>query len=255
MLDGIVASVRARLAPVVAAIDDLRDAALATPAPRDFEAALRVPGLSVIAEIKRRSPSRGVIDAGLIPAQRAAAYQKGGAAAVSVLTEPDHFSGSLTDLAAVRKAVGVPVLRKDFLLHPAQVWESRASGADAVLLIVAILDDRRLADLLATAERAGLAALVEVHDEAEAERARNAGARIIGVNNRDLATFTVDPATAERVRPLLEGGVVAVAESGVSDPAGAARMADAGYDAILVGEAAVRSGDPAGFVASLREGR
>ncbi|MBU1865409.1 MAG: indole-3-glycerol phosphate synthase TrpC [Actinobacteria bacterium] len=255
MLDGIVASVRARLAPVVAAIDDLRDAALATPAPRDLEAALRVPDLSVIAEIKRRSPSRGVIDAGLIPAQRAAAYQKGGAAAVSVLTEPDHFSGSLTDLAAVRKAVGVPVLRKDFLLHPAQVWESRASGADAVLLIVAILDDRRLADLLATAERAGLAALVEVHDEAEAERARNAGARIIGVNNRDLATFTVDPATAERVRPLLEGGVVAVAESGVSDPAGAARMADAGYDAILVGEAAVRSGDPAGFVASLREGR
>lgn len=255
MLDEIVASVRARLGPVVAVIDELRAAALAAPPRREFEAGLRAPGLSVIAEIKRRSPSRGIIDDGLIPAQRAASYQEGGAAAVSVLTEKDHFSGSLGDLTAVRSAVELPVLRKDFILHPAQVWESRASGADAVLLIVAILDDPMLRDLLETSRRAGLSALVEVHGEGEAKRAVAAGARIIGVNNRDLTTFEVDLANAERVRPCLGEGVVAVAESGVSDPAGAARMAEAGYDAILVGEAAVRAGDPAGFVASLRGGR
>ncbi len=255
MLDEIIASVTARLGPVVAAAGDLRAAALSTPPRRGFEASLRGSGLAVIAEIKRRSPSRGVIDADVDPARRAEAYRRGGAAAISVLTEQDHFSGSLEDLASVRTAVDLPVLRKDFIVHPAQVWESRAAGADAVLLIVAILDDRMLETLLATAEEAGLAALVEVHSRAEAGRAMAAGARIVGVNNRDLATFEVDVATAEDIRPFLQGAAVTVAESGVSDPSGAARMAAAGYDAVLVGEAAVRAGDPARFVASLREGR
>ena len=254
MLDEIVASVRSRLAPVIAAEDRHRDAAAAAPAARPFGPALAVGGLSVIAEVKRRSPSRGVIDASLDPAGLAARYEAGGAAAVSILTEPDHFSGSLGDLQLARAAIGVPVLRKDFILHPAQIWEARATGADAVLLIVALLDDDGLGLLLAAAADAGLDTLVEVHTAAEAERALASGAGIVGVNNRDLTTFEVDLATAERIRPQL-GGVTAVAESGVSGPHGAARMAAAGYDAILVGEAAVRSGDPSAFVAALRGAR
>jgi len=153
----------------------------------------------------------------------------------------------------VRGAVDVPVLRKDFVLHPAQVWEARAAGADAILLIAAVLDDPALESLLATAVEAGLEALVEAHDAGEADRALRAGARIIGVNNRDLGTFDVDLATAEQMRSALGDGVVTVAESGVSSLEAAARMRRAGYDAILVGEAAVRSPDAAAFVASLRE--
>ncbi len=255
MLEAILTSVRARLAPVVAAEAALRERAAAAPAARDFAGALRRDGLAVIAEIKRRSPSAGPIDEGLDPAARASAYAAGGAAALSVLTERDHFGGSLDDLAAARGAVALPVLRKDFVVHPAQVWQARAHGADAVLLIVAILDDAALAQLLATAADAGMAALVEVHTAGEADRAVAHGARIIGVNNRDLSTFSVDLATAERLRPALPDDVVAVAESGVSDPRGAARMAAAGYDAILVGEALVRSADPASTVRGLRGAR
>ncbi len=252
MLDEILASVRRRLAPVIADAGRLREEALAAGTPLPLGAALGGDGLSVIAEVKRRSPSRGTIDAALDPAALARSYQVGGAAAISVLTEPDHFSGSLEDLRAVREAAEVPVLRKDFVLDPAQVWEARAAGADAVLLIVAILDDAGLAELLDTADAAGMDALVEVHTFEEAGRARAAGARVVGVNNRDLATFEVDLATAERLRPALGDGVVAVAESGVSSRESAARMAAAGYDAVLVGEAAVRSGDPTRFVAELR---
>lgn len=250
MLEGILTSVRARLGPVVASEAEWRAGARRAAPARDLAAALSGPGLAVIAEVKRRSPSRGPIDPDLDPAALAAAYERGGAAAVSVLTEPDHFGGSLADLAAVRDAVAVPVLRKDFVLHPAQVWQARAAGADAVLLITAVLDDALLAVLLEAAGEAGLTALVEVHTPDEARRAAGAGAEVIGVNNRDLGTFEVDPATAERIRPLL-GDAVAVAESGVSGPALAARMAAAGYDAILVGEAAVRAPDPAAFVAGL----
>lgn len=251
MLDQIVTSVEGRLPQVIAAAGELETAARANTPARDFVGALRREGLAVIAEIKRRSPSKGPIDLDLVPSTQAIAYAAGGAAAVSVLTEPDHFSGSLDDLRDARAAVDLPILRKDFILHPAQVWESRAAGADAILLIVAILDDPALGRLLTTAHDAGMTALVEAHTAEEADRAVNAGATVVGVNNRDLGTFEVDLATAEALRPRL-GDVVAVAESGVSNVEGAARMAAAGYDAILVGEATVRSSDPAVFIASLR---
>jgi indole-3-glycerol phosphate synthase len=176
----------------------------------------------------------------------------GGAAAISVLTEPDFFDGSLDDLVAVRRRVEVPVLRKDFVLDAAQIWEARAAMADAVLLIVAVLSDDQLAELRGVATEAGLAALVEAHALEEVQRAIDAGAEIVGVNNRDLATFVTDLATAEAAATHLDTVAVSVAESGVSSPEGAARMAAAGYDAILVGEAAVRSADPAAFIDSLR---
>lgn len=221
-------------------------------APRDFVGALRRPGLSVIAEIKRRSPSAGLLAGDLDPPDQARKYEDGGAAAVSVLTEPDYFAGSLADLEAVHDAVGLPLLRKDFIVEPVQVWEARAHGADAVLLIVAVLTDAELGELLAETRDAGIAALVEAHTAEEADRALAIGAGVIGVNNRDLTTFVTDLATAEAVAPRLGPDVVRVAESGVSDPASAARMAAAGYDAILVGEALVRAEDPAALIAALR---
>jgi indole-3-glycerol phosphate synthase len=252
VLEPILESVRAGLGPIVAAEARWREQAAGRSPARDLAAALRTPGLSVIAEVKRRSPSAGPIDPDLDPAVRAAAYERGGAAAISVLTEPEHFGGSMTDLTRARRAVALPVLRKDFVLHPAQIWEARAGGADAVLLIAAVLEDAELAAMLRTANRAGVAALVEVHTAEEGRRAAAAGAGLIGVNNRDLATFTVDLATAERLRAAIPDGAVAVAESGVSSPEAAARMAAAGYDAVLVGEALVRSADPAGLVYRLR---
>ncbi len=255
MLQPILDSVRKRLPAVVAARPRLEAAAARAPAARDFAGALAAPGLQVIAEVKRRSPSAGSLAPALDPAAQAAAYEVGGAAAMSVLTEPDHFGGSLDDLRAVREAVGLPILRKDFTLHPAQVWEARAAGADAVLLIAAVLDDRELGALLAEAQAAGLAALVEVHTAAEARRAAAAGAGLIGVNNRDLATFTVDLATAEAIAPELPPDALRVAESGIAGATDAARMAAAGYHAVLVGEALVRAADPAALVAELRAAR
>jgi indole-3-glycerol phosphate synthase len=218
---------------------------------RSLAAALEAPGLGVIAEVKRRSPSRGTLADDLDPGEQAAAYARGGAAAISVLTEPDFFGGSLADLAAVRSAVTIPVLRKDFIVDAAQIWESRAAGADAVLLIVAVLTDAELSEFLAVAMDAGLDALVEVHDGAEAHRAVTAGARIVGVNNRDLATFTVDLATAELLAELISDVPIRVAESGIFERADARRMAEAGYQAVLVGEALVRASDPAALVADL----
>ncbi len=226
--------------------------AAAGPAPRDFMKALGAPGLCVIAEIKRRSPSAGDIDPSLDPARLAQSYVAGGAAAVSVLTEPDHFAGSIEDLVTVREAVGVPVLRKDFTLEPRQIFEARAHGADAVLLIVAALDDAALGELLTVANEAGCAALVEVHDRSELQRALRLGARLIGVNNRNLSTFDTDLGIAESLAGEVAQAEVTVAESGVSDPSGAARMRHAGYDAILVGEALVRAPDAAHLIRSLR---
>lgn len=250
------------LAPILAAtrrrieglppLAELRTAARESAPARDFAGALRASGIQVIAEVKRRSPSAGAIDAGLDPADLAAAYETGGAAAISVLTEPEFFGGSLDDLRAVARRVTVPILRKDFVLHPAQVWEARLAGADAVLLIAAALPQDLLATLLGAAGEAGVDGLVEVHTEEEANRAVAAGASIIGVNNRDLATFVTDLGVAERIASRLPADRVRVAESGVSDAAAAARMAAAGYDAVLVGEALVRSEDPAGLVADLR---
>ncbi len=249
MLDQIVAAVERRLPDVIARFDEYRAAAHASS--RSFTEALSGPGLSVIAEVKRRSPSRGALNEGLQPGPQARAYESGGASAISVLTERDYFGGSPDDLREVERATSIPVLRKDFTLHPAQVWESAAMGADAVLLIVAVLDDGRLRRLLDEASTAGLAALVEVHSEDEAQRAVAAGAGIIGVNNRDLKTFSVDLGTAERLAASVGDGVLKVAESGINEPADAARMAEAGYDAVLVGESLVRAGDPAGEVARL----
>jgi indole-3-glycerol phosphate synthase len=222
---------------------------------RSLAAALAAPGLSVIAEIKRRSPSAGAIAPELDAIAHARAYQDGGAAAVSVLTEPTGFGAWPADLPAVARHAGLPTLRKDFVVEAVQVWETRAMGADAVLLIAGILGDGLLGKLLATARAAGLEPLVEAHTEQEIAAAVDAGADIIGVNNRDLDSFTVDLGTAERLRASIPDGVLTVAESGVSSPESAARMADAGYDAILVGEAASRATDPAGFIASLQASR
>jgi indole-3-glycerol phosphate synthase len=245
-------SSRRRADALAGRLDDLRRRAAALPPARGFARALTAGRPAVIAEVKRRSPSRGDLAPRLDVVARVEGYVRGGAAAVSVLTEPHHFSGSNDDLVAVRRAVPVPVLRKDFTVAPVQVWEARAIGADAVLLIVAALDGEALGALLAEAAAAGLDALVEVHTEAEVERALAAGATLVGVNNRDLATFEVDLATAERLAPLLGSVPVRVAESGIAVPEDAARMAAAGYHAVLVGESLVRSDDPAGLVARLR---
>lgn len=246
MLDKIVAATERRLPTVIARLDEFRSAARRSD--RSFHAALNTPGISVIAEVKRRSPSRGVLSTDLDPAAQASAYEEGGASAISVLTERDHFDGSPADLRLVKQAVELPALRKDFIIHPAQVWESAALGADAILLIVAILDDGSLTRLLAEAGEAGLPALVEVHSAGEVDRAMEAGARIIGVNNRDLRTFEVSLTTAERLAALIGDQVTRVAESGINTPEDVSRMAEAGYHAVLVGESLVRSGDPAGLV-------
>jgi indole-3-glycerol phosphate synthase len=227
-------------------LDVLRAAAAELPPARGLRAAVRrgPDGPRVIAEVKRRSPSKGDIRSDLDPAALAAAYAAGGASAVSVLTEPRHFAGSPDDLLAVRSAVGLPVLRKDFVTTAYQVWEARAWGADAVLLIVAALDPPALGDLLGETSAAGLDALVEVHTVAEAEVAAAAGASLVGVNARDLTTLEVDPNRFAEVRQRLPAGTVLVAESGISDRAGVQAAADAGADAVLVGEALVRSDDP-----------
>jgi indole-3-glycerol phosphate synthase len=206
----------------------------------------------VIAEIKRKSPSAGDLAVDLDPVAQARAYERGGAAVISVLTEPAYFGGSLADLRAVRAEISLPVLRKDFIIDVRQVEESRAAGADLLLLIVAALDRELLEVLLAECGRVGIEALVESHNEEEARIAVASGARILGINNRDLKTFRTDLAVAERIAPGLPKDCLLVAESGVSNPAGAARMAAAGYDAVLVGQALVTSSDPAALIAALR---
>jgi indole-3-glycerol phosphate synthase len=254
-LDDILAGHRAAAAADRRALDALVEAARACPPPRGFRDALaRVANageLAVIAEVKRRSPSRGDLDADLDPAAVAGAYEAGGAACVSVLTDERWFGGSVADLAAARAAVALPVLRKDFTVEPRDVADARLMGADAVLLIAAALDDAELADCHALASELELDALVEVHDEAEAERAVAVGATLVGVNQRDLVTFEVDTARAIRLAPTLPEGVVRVAESGITGPGDAAELAAAGYHAVLVGEHLVRSGDPAAAVRAL----
>jgi indole-3-glycerol phosphate synthase len=232
-------------------LDELRTRAGDQPPARGFRAALAGEGVALIAEIKRRSPSKGQLRVDLDVAALAAAYQRGGAAAVSVLTEPVHFAGSPEDLLAARAAVALPLLRKDFVTVPYQVWEARAWGADAVLLIVAALSPAQLADLLAEATAAGLDALVEVHTEAEAAVAATAGAGLVGVNARDLATLRVDTGRLGQVAHALPAGATVVAESGITSRADVVAAAAAGADAVLVGESLVRSDDPATKVADL----
>jgi indole-3-glycerol phosphate synthase len=253
VLDEIVHGVRIDLAAREAAhpLEDVQAAAAAAPEPRDPMPAFRGPGVAVIAEVKRRSPSKGALAEIPDPAALASAYAAGGAAAISVLTEERRFGGSLADLHAVRAAVDVPVLRKDFLVSPYQLWEARAAGADLVLLIVAALSDRDLAALHRQAVDLGMTALVEVHDEAEAARATALGARLVGVNARDLRTLEVDPDAFARVAAAFPDGTVKVAESGIGGPDDVARVVAAGADVVLVGEALVRHGDPRSAVAAL----
>ncbi len=219
---------------------------------RDLVAALTAGDrLAVIAEVKRRSPSKGDLAPGLDPARLAEEYEAGGAAALSVLTDEPHFGGSAGDLAAARAACDLPTLRKDFTVHERDVHDAVLMGADAVLLIAAVLDDGELTSLARRAADLGLAALVEVHDEAELDRALAAGATVVGVNQRDLRTFEVDQARAVRLAERFPAGVVAVAESGIRGPADAEALAAAGYHAVLVGEHLVTSADPGAAVRAL----
>lgn len=254
VLDEIIVGVREDLAKrqAVRSQADLERAVAELPSALDVMPALVAPGLSVIAEVKRASPSKGYLAAIDNPAELARAYQAGGAAAISVLTEARRFRGSLADLETVRAAVRTPLLRKDFVVTDYQLWEGRAAGADLALLIVAALSQTDLQRLLALGRSLGLACLVETHTPDEVRRAVDAGATLIGVNNRDLKTLAVDLAQFERLVPLIPAGVVTVAESGILSLADAARMAVAGADAVLVGEALVKDGDPAAAIRAMR---
>ncbi len=230
----------------------LRKIIATLPATRDFAGALRRPGeVAVIAEIKRASPIKGVLRADLDHRALAQTYEESGAAAISVLTEERHFQGSMNDLRQVRGLTTVPVLRKDFIVDPYQVLEARAGHADAVLLIVAVLDQYELNSLLATAESIGLTVLVEVHTPAEAERALSAEATIIGVNNRNLEDFRVDLETTERLMGYLPAGCTVVSESGIRTVDDVRRVRDWGVNAILVGEALVTSDNAGRDLAAL----
>jgi indole-3-glycerol phosphate synthase len=236
-----VADARARV-PEGALVTQAREA----PPARDLAAALAGDGARIraIAEVKRRSPSAGWIREGADAVAIASAYRDAGAAAISVLTDREFFGGSLHDLSAVRAALGLPVLRKDFLVDPYQVLEARAAGADAILLIVAALDDPRLRELLAAATAQGMTALVEVHDDAEADRAVTAGAKVIGVNHRNLATFAIDMTLTARLRARVPRDRLLVGESGIRTAADVRALRDAGADAILVGETLMKSNAP-----------
>jgi len=242
-LADILATHRARARADRRDVGELVERAASAPAPREFAGALRTGSLTCIAEIKRRSPSKGDLDPELSPELVAKEYVAGGAACLSVLTDADYFGGSPDDLRAARQASGLPVLRKDFTVCAADVADARLMGADAVLLIVAALDDAELAACADLAERLGLAALVEVHDAEELARALAVGSRLVGVNQRDLRTFRVDHERACALAADIPSGVVAVAESGIRDGADARRLAEVGFDAILVGETLVRSAD------------
>jgi indole-3-glycerol phosphate synthase len=238
--------------PLDALIDDAR----AMPAARGFRTALRGrQQLTVIAEIKRRSPSKGDLNVGLEPSEWAASYERGGAACLSVLTDEEFFGGSVADLAAARAACTLPVLRKDFTVSAHDVVDARLMGADCVLLIAAALDQVELTDFHALAQDIGLDVLVEIHDEGELERAVDVGATLIGVNQRDLVTFEVDHERARRMARLIPDTAVRVAESGVRGADDARALEAAGYDAVLVGETLVTSGDPVAAIADLVSGR
>ncbi len=252
-LDRILERHRAVAADDTRPTDRLVDEAAAMPPTRDFAGALRsAGGLAVIAEIKRRSPSKGDLNADLDPATMAASYERGGAACLSVLTDVEHFGGSADDLRAARSACALPVLRKDFTVSANDVVDARLMGADCVLLIAAALDPVELGDLHQLAVEIGLDVLVEIHDEDELEHALSAHATLVGVNQRDLVTFEVDHARAVRMAGLIPERAVKVAESGVRGAADAQALRAAGYDAVLVGETLVTAADPAAAIAELR---
>lgn len=247
-LDKILSFHRARAAADTREISQLAERVALLEPPRSFQFALSAGGLSIIAEIKRRSPSRGDLAIDLDPAGVAREYEAGGASCISVLTDSKHFAGSEADLTLARSAVGLPVLRKDFIVAKADIYDTRIMGADAVLLIVAALSDDELAEFGQIAGDLGLTALFEVHDEVELDRAVNAGARVIGVNQRDLVTFEVDRTRALDVAAAIPAGILSVAESGVRGPEDARTLESAGFDAVLVGESIVTSPDRAAAV-------
>lgn len=252
ILDRIVATKRGEVARALPRLSEYRDIARQADPPRGFAAALRHPSeVRLLAEIKRRSPSAGDIRPGADPVEVARAYVQGGAAALSVLTDREYFGGDLHFLRAVRGAVPVPVIRKDFLIDPVQVWEARAAGADAVLLIVRILDQPRLAELHALATELGMDALVEAHTAEELDRALEAGATLVGVNNRDLDTFVTDLELCVRLAPRVPPHVTYVGESGIRAAADVDRLGAAGVDAILVGESLMRQPDLRAAAAAL----
>lgn len=253
VLDEIVDGVRVDLAEREAAVplDEVKEAARHAPEALDPMPCFRAAGVSVIAEVKRSSPSKGAIAEIADPAALAAEYAAGGATAISVLTEKRRFGGSLDDLRAVRDAVRVPVLRKDFIVTSYQLWEARAAGADLALLIVAALQQSALESLVERAESIGLTPLVEVHDEEEVRRALDAGARLIGVNARNLKTLEVDRDTFARLAPLIPDDVVRIAESGVRGPHDVIEYAKQGANVVLVGETLVKGKDPRTAVADL----
>jgi len=266
VLDDIVVGVREDVTRRMSQVplDDLKTKVSNMPPPRDVVAILGGEDVCVIAEVKRRSPSKGDLAEIADPAALARDYEAGGAHCISVLTEERRFGGSLEDLVAVRAAVAIPVLRKDFIVTSYQLWEARAAGADMVLLIVAALDQEALVSLVERAYSLGLAVLVEVHDENEVERAVSAGARIIGVNARDLRTLEVDRGTFARIAPLIPADCIIIAESGIRDAHDLITYAEAGAHAVLVGESLVTGKDPqaavhdlvaAGSHPGLRQGR
>lgn len=253
VLDEILIGVRADLAEREAALplQKVKELAAARPPARDALAALRAPGVGVIAEVKRASPSAGLLNEIPDPAWLAGEYEAGGSRVISVLTESRRFGGSLADFDSVRAAVDVPLLRKDFIISSYQVHEARAHGADMVLLIVAALEQNVLTGLLERVESLGMTALVEVHTEEEADRALEAGAKVIGVNARNLSTLEVDRTTFERIAPGLPTDVLKIAESGVRGPHDLIAYAAAGADAVLVGEGLVTQSSPRQAVAEL----
>jgi indole-3-glycerol phosphate synthase len=252
ILTSIVVTKRAEVERLGARADEVEASLSTARPPRDFRDAIARGGVvSLIAECKRRSPGAGVIRQRLDPVELTLGYESAGASALSVLTDETYFGGSLADLSAVAGAVSVPILRKDFTLDALQVLEARGAGADAVLLIVRILEEDALQRLHTTATALGMAALVEVHDEAELDRALAVGADLIGINNRDLSTFTTDLETTTRLLEQLSDDVLVVSESGIRTRADVERLAEAGVDAILVGEALLAAPDPNAVAATL----